>query len=109
MRIRDCSSCLCSSDLLSGETRRMVDRLYALAAAIELRPDGAIVLAAEPSYPLFHRPYSGMYCTVMRGAAPPLRSWSLWDAELALSSTAPRDGKVHATSATGPGEQPLLA
>src|SRR3546814_12441760 len=50
-----------------------------------------------------------MYWTVMRGAAPPLRSRSLWDAELALSSTAPRDGKVHATSATGPGEQPLLA
>lgn len=95
--------------VLTEQTRRMVDHLDELAAALELLPDGNFALAREPSYPLFHRPYSGLYWTVLPRDGAPLRSRSLWDAELALPAAAAADGEVHAGSATGPDGRPLLA
>lgn len=95
--------------VLGEEARRMVDHLDEVVAALELQPDGRVVLVPEPSYPLFHRPYSGLYWQVLRGDAAPLRSRSLWDAELALPEAAPADGEVHAVSAIGPEGRRLLA
>lgn len=95
--------------VLTEQTRRMVDHLDELAAALEIRPDGGVALAREPSYPLFHRPYSGLYWTVLPRDGAPLRSRSLWDAELALPAAAAADGEVHAGAATGPNDRLLMA
>jgi len=95
--------------VLGEEARRMVDHLDEVVAALELQPDGRVVLVPEPSYPLFHRPYSGLYWQVLRADASPLRSRSLWDGELALPEAAPADGEVHALAATGPDGRRLLA
>lgn len=94
--------------VLTEQTRRMVDHLDEIVAALELRPDGRVAVAREPTYPLFHRPYSGMYWTAVPESGPPLRSRSLWDSELA-PGPAPADGEVHMVDAEGPQGRPLLA
>jgi signal transduction histidine kinase len=92
------------------EARRAGDHLDELIAG--LRDDGAggVRLDREPSYPLFHRPYSGLYWTVLTGQGKVLlRSRSLWDELLVLPARLPDDGEVHRLSASGPEEQALVA
>ncbi|NYZ12134.1 sensor histidine kinase [Azospirillum sp. RWY-5-1] len=87
------------------QARRMGDHLDDLVAALTV-VDGRPVLTREPTYPLFHRPYSGLYWQVVPPQGAPLRSRSLWDAALDLPP-APADGEVHAAALPGPDGQRL--
>ena len=116
-----------TATLLLGLARDAVQRQFASAlrsqldevtARLEWTPNGAPTLAPEAlSDPRWRRPYGGLYWQVQAvdpsrlngpGGAPPLRSRSLWDAQLAPPPDAVADGEVHVHNIAGPDGQALL-
>jgi len=69
--------------------------------------EGALTLATPPADPRFARPYGGLYWQIMQGGTP-LRSRSLWDAELQLPADPLETGAPHAHRLAGPGGTELL-
>jgi signal transduction histidine kinase len=78
-----------------------------LTAALDVDPDGALVLQRDLSDPLFHRPYSGLYWEVHVEGRSTLRSRSLWELSLDVPADAQSDGEP--VQVIGPEQQELLA
>jgi signal transduction histidine kinase len=79
-----------------------------LAAALDIDADGKLMLLRPPSDPRFERPLSGLYWQVAVNGRRVLRSRSLWDEALVLSTETVGDGRLHDHRAKGPGDRPLL-
>lgn len=100
--------------VLSGLYREHVEREQAeraggyldeLAAAIDVAPDGSLLLQRDLSDPLFRRPYAGMYWEVMVEGQSLLRSRSLWNETLGLTQGG--EGPDVASTTQGPEGQQL--
>jgi signal transduction histidine kinase len=92
------------ADHVAGEfDRRMEADLDQLAAALEVTPDGRVLLVRPLSNALFYRPLSGLYWQVSRlDGSPILRSRSTWDGALQLPPTAPEEGAHRLSVVPGP-------
>lgn len=81
--------------------------LEELAAALDVNPDGALVLQRDLSDPLFRRPYSGLYWEVVVDGRTVLRSRSLWDQSIGIEQFEVESGGP--VSLPGPDRQQLSA
>ncbi len=88
--------------------KELDDHLLQLVAMIEIDAAGALRLKQELSEPQFRRPLSGHYWQVVRGGQAILRSRSLWDETLTLSSPPPGQGTFHSYEVVGPLKKRLL-
>ncbi|MCX7815122.1 MAG: sensor histidine kinase [Tepidimonas ignava] len=89
---------------------RLHDHLIQVLAALQRDDAGQPQLQRPLADPRWERPYSGLYWQVQAvqgGAEPLLRSWSLWDAQLALPPDALADGTLHRHRVDGPAGQRL--
>jgi signal transduction histidine kinase len=68
--------------------------------------EGPAALAEPTGDPRFERPYSGLYWQVEHDGDPPIRSRSLWDAQLSLPADVPGATTVLLES-DGPRDEPL--
>lgn len=83
--------------------------LKQLIAGLGRAEDGSLAVVRPPSDPRFDEPLSGLYWQILReGNQLPLRSRSLWDADLALPDQ-PADGGVRGHRLAGPGGTELFA
>jgi signal transduction histidine kinase len=69
--------------------------LKQILAALDIKPDGRIILAKEPADPRFQTPLSGLYWQVSDDRDQVLRSRSLWDAALPIAADAISPGEEH--------------
>ncbi|MEZ5853536.1 MAG: HAMP domain-containing sensor histidine kinase [Hyphomicrobiaceae bacterium] len=83
--------------------------LHQLASLARIEPDGAVRLRHELYDASFQHPLSGRYWQVNEGDKPVLRSKSLWDATLAVTSRLDANAARNVSMATGPKKQPLVA
>ena len=104
--------------LLSALFRAHVERrleaeltiqLEQIAAALERRGTGELILTHQLSDPRFRKPYSGFYWQVDGAEGPILRSRSLWDVSLRVPAEASADGGVHRHRIAGPDRKRLIA
>ncbi len=77
-----------------------------LLAALRFGAGGRPHLDARYVAPVFRRPLSGHYFTIVVDPAPPLRSRSLWDSTLPVPALRP--GAVRRSYVSGPSGRPLL-
>lgn len=82
--------------------------LRQLAGAVEIGPDGHLLLSVQPADPRFAAPLSGLYWQVGDSRGDVLRSRSLWDTVLALPDDRPLPSAVHQHRIAGPAGQRLL-
>lgn len=87
----------------------LANDLDRLLAALDVGPDGALVLPRQLADPQFDRPFSGRYWQVMVAGRPPLRCRALWDSVLEMPDDGVPDGTLHRHGATGPKGEPLVA
>lgn len=84
--------------------------LKQLLAAIDVDPNGQLVLRQQPTDPRFSEPLSGLYWQVSDDRRQLLRSRSLWDTTLSPPTDDPAPGEVHQHRLAGPaGSHVLLA
>ncbi|MCC6947805.1 MAG: HAMP domain-containing histidine kinase [Bradyrhizobiaceae bacterium] len=82
--------------------------LKQLLAAIDVDPQGNLVLTQPPADPRFADPLSGLYWQVSDDRHQLLRSRSLWDTTMMLLADQPVPGEVHQHEIAGPGGVRLL-
>lgn len=99
-------SSLFSDSVEQGFEARLNVTLESLVAATERAADGAPRLTRALPEPRFEEPFSGWYWQIDDGAAPLLRSRSLWDQVL---ETAPVSGRKGGYATPGPERQMLWA
>jgi signal transduction histidine kinase len=90
---------------LRSQLDEVTARLTWTAAGEPVLPAGSL------SDPRWRRPYGGLYWQVQpvgADARAPLRSRSLWDAQLRVPGDAVADGEVHVHTVDGPAGQSLL-
>ena len=84
--------------------------LKQLLAAIDVDPNGQLVLRQQPTDPRFSEPLSGLYWQIGDDRKQLLRSRSLWDTTLSPPMDDPPPGEFHQHKLAGPaGSQVLLA
>ena len=101
--------------VLSQFQTTLTQQLDQLTAQLDIDASGQPAIDARAlSDPRWQKPYSGLYWQLDRVSAVGqarsgvLRSRSLWDSSLALSTDALADGAVHAHEGTGPQGAPVL-
>jgi signal transduction histidine kinase len=101
--------------VLSQFQTTLTQQLDQLTAQLDIDASGQPAIDARAlSDPRWQKPYSGLYWQLDRVSADGqersgvLRSRSLWDTRLALSTDALADGAVHAHEGTGPQGAPVL-
>lgn len=90
------------------ETELLI-QIEQIAAALERRPTGEVILTHQPSDPAFRKPYSGSYWQVDGPDGPVFRSRSLWDVALRPPADASGDGGIRRYRLGGPNGQRLIA
>ncbi|MBT3071366.1 HAMP domain-containing histidine kinase [Rhodomicrobium sp. Az07] len=83
--------------------------LSQILAALDVNPDGSLVLTRKPGDPRFEVPLSGLYWQVGDDREQLLRSRSLWDATLPIAADAISPGEEHRHVMPGPGRDRVLA
>jgi len=83
--------------------------LSQILAALDVNPDGTLVLTRKPGDPRFEVPLSGLYWQVSDDHDQLLRSRSLWDATLPIAMDALSPGEEHRHVLPGPGRDKVLA
>ncbi len=89
--------------------RELENHLNQLIARVRPQPGGGLKLTGHLSDPRFNVPLSGLYWQVNDGDRPILRSRSLWDTVLAITTDMPRRGGVHEYVLKGPRGEDLYA
>ena len=95
------------TELFRRHVERRVDMeltvyLNQLAAEINRKPTGELVLTHQPSDPRFGVPFSGLYWQVAGASSDVLRSRSLWDTALPLPTETSISGEPHRYEIPGP-------
>jgi signal transduction histidine kinase len=85
----------------------MAAKLDQVLAGLDLA-EGQLVMTGAPADARFLQPYSGHYWQITLPGQT-LRSRSLWDRGIALTTAPPADGEVMALRLAGPQDQVLLA
>ena len=88
-------------------------QLSQLAAAVQIAPDGAIIVDPLPPDPRLKQPLGGLYWQIDdetggRRRVGVVRSRSLWDTPLRLPADQLAPGAIHAHRLPGPGGRPVL-
>ncbi|CAA7619768.1 putative two-component sensor histidine kinase, classical system [Candidatus Terasakiella magnetica] len=84
-----------------GFILRLEAHLRALAAVVDILPDGTVTVGRPVGEPRFDQPYSGWYWQVSDGTEIPARSRSLWDSALTVATTGTL-GAIQTRDLTGP-------
>jgi signal transduction histidine kinase len=79
-----------------------------LLGAIDVDPEGRLVVLRYPGDPRFADPLSGLYWQISAADGQMLRSRSLWDTTLSLPADDPSPGEVHRHEARGPADARVL-
>lgn len=91
-----------AEELISARLKHDAETLL---QAVALGHDGTLSLTPDQIPHIYHRPLSGHYYQLQQGAQP-IRSRSLWDAELPKTELPP--GEQRSRYIDGPADQPLL-
>lgn len=82
--------------------------LTQLVANLNVSSDGKPDLRTQPADPRFNQPLSGLYWQISEGLHKDvLRSRSLWDTELDISTDLMQDGHQHVRELIGPKQEPV--
>lgn len=86
----------------------LLDHLEELVSAIELTPEGDLMMTWRPADPRFNRPHSGWYWEVLRAGASMAHSDSLWKDSLKMIEPLPGESS-QIQQFSGPENEMLLA
>lgn len=82
--------------------------LTQLVANLDVSSDGKAILRTQPADPRFNQPLSGLYWQINEVVNKEvLRSRSLWDAELDVSTELKQDGQQVVRELIGPKQEPM--